>query len=117
PDIFKFNKMAEHAVSLCPRCGSNMICKVGNITQCDCFTVQVSAETREFLSKTDFACVCVNCLNDLELKQQLIKRFPFPSKKHEFIENVHYYIDGEKWVFTELYHISRGYCCGNSCRH
>ena len=29
----------------------------------------------------------------------------------------HYYMDGNKLVFTEQYHIDRGYCCGNNCRH
>ena len=37
------------------------------------------------------------------------------SKK--FIENVHYYIDGERIVFTERFHIERGQCCGSGCRH
>jgi hypothetical protein len=31
----------------------------------------------------------------------------------------HYYMDGKFLVFTEQYHIDRGYCCGTSkgCRH
>lgn len=29
----------------------------------------------------------------------------------------HYYMDGTRLVFTEQYHIDRGYCCGNNCRH
>ena len=34
------------------------------------------------------------------------------------IEGVEYYIDIDgKYVFTELYHKKRGYCCGNACRH
>ena len=40
--------------------------------------------------------------------------------KQEFIENVHYYLDEGKVVFTEKYHLERGYCCGsanNGCRH
>ena len=33
-------------------------------------------------------------------------------------EGVQYYIDVDgKYVFTELYHKERGYCCGNACRH
>lgn len=33
-------------------------------------------------------------------------------------EGIQYYIDQDgKWVFTELYHKSRGHCCGNACRH
>jgi len=40
--------------------------------------------------------------------------------KQEFIRDVHYYLDGDKVVFTEAYFIQRGYCCGSSksgCRH
>jgi hypothetical protein len=38
----------------------------------------------------------------------------------EFIKEVHYYLDGDRVVFTEKYHIERGYCCGSKkdgCRH
>lgn len=34
------------------------------------------------------------------------------------IEGLHYYIDPKgKWVFTAAYHESRGYCCGEACKH
>jgi len=42
------------------------------------------------------------------------------NMKHEFIKDIHYYLDGNKVVFTEAYFIQRGYCCGSSkqgCRH
>lgn len=28
-----------------------------------------------------------------------------------------YYFDGPLFVFTAAYHLRRGYCCGNDCRH
>jgi hypothetical protein len=28
-----------------------------------------------------------------------------------------YYIESGKYVFTEAFHIKRGHCCGNKCRH
>jgi len=28
-----------------------------------------------------------------------------------------YYFEGSRIVFTPEYHIERGYCCGNGCRH
>ena len=28
-----------------------------------------------------------------------------------------YYLEGETIVFTEAYHMKRGYCCGSGCRH
>ncbi|MDB4925310.1 MAG: hypothetical protein JWR23_1366 [Mucilaginibacter sp.] len=33
-------------------------------------------------------------------------------------ENIDYYINEEgNFVFTEAYHLKRGYCCENKCRH
>ena len=32
-------------------------------------------------------------------------------------KDIHYYMDGERVVFTALFHIQRGQCCGNGCRH
>jgi hypothetical protein len=29
----------------------------------------------------------------------------------------HFYEENGRKVFTEQYHIDRGYCCGNGCRH
>ncbi|NDC22747.1 MAG: hypothetical protein EBZ49_01270 [Proteobacteria bacterium] len=42
--------------------------------------------------------------------------------KNNLIEGLHYYFDqsiGLKGaiVFTEAYHLQRGKCCGNKCRH
>lgn len=28
-----------------------------------------------------------------------------------------YYIENERMVFTEKYHLRRGHCCKNGCRH
>ena len=35
----------------------------------------------------------------------------------EFIKDIHYYMDDTRVVFTALYHIERGECCGNKCKH
>jgi biotin synthase-like enzyme len=32
-------------------------------------------------------------------------------------EGIDYYIEGERVIFTSLFHIKRGNCCGNGCRH
>jgi len=37
--------------------------------------------------------------------------------KKEFIQGIHYYLEGERVVFTALFHLQRGQCCGNGCRH
>ena len=35
----------------------------------------------------------------------------------ELIEGKDYYMDGPYLVFTEAYHLRRGYCCHSKCRH
>ncbi len=32
-------------------------------------------------------------------------------------EGVDYYLENGRWVFTAVYHLKRGYCCDNRCRH
>ena len=32
-------------------------------------------------------------------------------------QGIHYYMEGERVIFTALFHIQRGSCCGNGCRH
>jgi len=37
---------------------------------------------------------------------------------YDYIEGLHYYLeDGNKVVFTELFHKQRGKCCGAVCKH
>ena len=36
----------------------------------------------------------------------------------ELIEDIDYYINKDGYVvLTEKYHLGKGYCCGNGCRH
>ncbi len=36
----------------------------------------------------------------------------------QLTEGVHYYFNEAGYVvLTEKYHLERGYCCGNGCRH
>ena len=39
------------------------------------------------------------------------------SNKGEDIPLFDFYIEDGKYVFTEHFHLKRGYCCGNNCRH
>jgi hypothetical protein len=39
------------------------------------------------------------------------------SYKDGMVEDIHYYVEGERVVFTALFHLQRGQCCGNHCRH
>ena len=37
------------------------------------------------------------------------------NKKYQ--ENLDYYLENGMVVFTSHFHLQRGYCCGNGCRH
>jgi hypothetical protein len=39
------------------------------------------------------------------------------TSKKEFIENVHYYLENGRIIFTAQYLKEKGKCCGNKCRH
>lgn len=43
------------------------------------------------------------------------KRKPTLKK---LVENIDYYIDeNNNYVFTAKYHLDRGHCCNNKCKH
>lgn len=110
--------MQKAKASVCPRCQAAFECKVNDIAACQCTQVVVSEACRQFLSKTQWQdCLCANCLQHFNTLVEQAQIQPIPDPPNGFIENVHYYIDHGRWVFTELYQLQKGYCCGNSCRH
>jgi hypothetical protein len=46
-----------------------------------------------------------------------LKAKPLPDDPETMIEGEDYYMDGPYLVFTEAYHLKRGYCCNSGCRH
>ena len=102
---------------ICPRCKKEFTCNTENISACDCSQVTLSNETKSYLTKTFYNCLCNNCL--LELNQLIAKEkeYPFPGPGGDLIEGIHYYKEEEYRVFTELYLLSRGFCCRSGCRH
>jgi hypothetical protein len=110
--------MPKHEEKSCARCKSLFECKPGDIGNCQCNNIQLLPETKEYLSKTKFKdCLCLNCLTHLNnlVKASLI--LEFPKQRQLIAEGLHYYMDNGYFVFTEMYHLLRGNCCGSGCRH
>jgi hypothetical protein len=40
-----------------------------------------------------------------------------PENEQTIVEGEDFYMDGPYLVFTEAYHLKRGYCCNSGCRH
>ncbi|MCX7997715.1 MAG: cysteine-rich CWC family protein [Leptospiraceae bacterium] len=106
----------KHEPKKCSRCGIIFECKVGDVANCQC-NLPLQKETIDFLRQNYNDCLCANCLKHFDDLVTLSKNYKFPKKQEEFIEGVHFYMEGHFLVFTELYHFLRGYCCRNGCRH
>lgn len=109
--------MPKQEEKYCPKCNASFECRAGDVVNCQCGAVQLGAETIAFLSQTYFDCLCKNCLSKIDIEVNLSTKYAFPTHKAMFIEGLHYYIENGNWVFTEMYHMLRGNCCGNGCRH
>ncbi|MDZ7878328.1 MAG: cysteine-rich CWC family protein [Saprospiraceae bacterium] len=109
--------MSKHEIKNCPRCEALIECKVGSILNCPCYKIPLSDVTKNFLEQADWDCLCNTCLQHFETLGQEAKTLIFPKNSGDFIENVHFYRENQYWVFTELYHFLRGYCCQSGCRH
>ncbi len=101
----------------CPRCGGAMPCRLADLNECMDWEPYLSSLTVEFLQTTQWGWLCRDCLRHFDTLIQHAALQHLPSSPSEFKEGVHYYIEDGRWVLTELYHILKGRCCRNGCRH
>jgi hypothetical protein len=77
----------------------------------------LSPDLVTYLNSTRYQGLCANCIGELNQKVVQTARMNLPKNGADFIEGLHYTVEFGKIVFTEFYHIQRGYCCGSGCRH
>ena len=101
----------------CSFCLNFLVCNADDILNCDCQKVELLQETVDFLyKKTNHGCLCNSCL----LKFDAWIKY---SLAYDFVGNAsvlrpeYFYIENGLYVFTPLYHLHKGKCCGNGCRH
>lgn len=108
----------------CPECNAELSCSCGENFACWC------SDLPNLLSFTEHnGCLCEPCLKakiEAEIKQFVLDfkagkvRNTAPDHdgdRKSIIEGIDYYKEGKYKVFKEWYHLRRGTCCGNSCRH
>ena len=85
----------------CSNCSADMTCG-SQEESCWCMAYTP-------LSKPDKAkdCLCEACLKEA-IKSDASK---------ESVAEPDYYIENGNYVFTGSYHLKRGFCCKNGCRH
>ena len=107
--------MLEKKLNSCSRCKALFGDQASMTDKNDLIEV-VSEETKNFIKKTYYSYLCNNCLKEINNLVEISKIHPIQGKK--LIEGLHYYTENTNlMVFTELYHLSRGFCCQNACRH
>jgi len=57
----------------CQRCGKSFECKNDDILNCQCATVPLSREARDYLTERYTDCICADCL------QEISEQFPEPD--------------------------------------
>jgi hypothetical protein len=77
----------------------------------------LKSSTKAFLDKTHYQVLCAECLSDIQELVDKAEEIRASGKRASLEENVNYYTENGLFVFTELHHILKGYCCQNCCRH
>jgi hypothetical protein len=100
----------------CPLCGGANECQLCSSAAykgpCWCMKVKIPDELLNRISAEarNRACVCRGCV----MKFHRDRMDPVAAPK---ILPGDFYFDGGLMVFTAAYHLRRGYCCDNGCRH
>jgi len=100
----------------CPLCGKPNDCQLCTAVSykgpCWCAKIKFPEELLARLSPEtrNQSCICIHCVTEFhrEKKSDLASQKILPGD---------FYFDGSLMVFTEAYHLRRGYCCDSGCRH
>jgi hypothetical protein len=116
----------------CPLCGGNNQCRMAKGLlykgPCWCEEIIIPNQVLRALAADHFeaTCLCRSCLETLaRLSHELDDPSAVLSKIQELIESSSraakeedcYLDENGNVVFTATYHLKRGTCCGNGCRH
>lgn len=86
----------------CSTCAVDMICG-SDEGKCWCMAYTPLADIVEGED-----CLCEACLKEAIAKSDATE---------ESVKEADYYIENGFYVFTRSYHLKRGWCCKNGCRH
>jgi hypothetical protein len=109
----------------CSSCGVNFGCgdtAEGSTCWCNDFPPL-------FVPTTAIDCLCPACFKNscsekieeyvspLTPETAVHNKATLLPKSTHLIEGIDYYLENGKYVFKAFFHLKRGECCGNGCRH
>lgn len=65
--------MSKHEEKSCKRCGGGFECKVGDVANCQCNTIQLTEEERAVIGRLYDDCLCIHCLCQLKNRYTLFR--------------------------------------------
>jgi hypothetical protein len=71
--------MCLHETKSCPGCKRAFECKPGNITQCQCYGIALTAEIKAYIEQHFNDCLCRDCLEELQQEPTFLKEKHFPE--------------------------------------
>jgi hypothetical protein len=108
----------------CASCASHFSCGDTNSQTCWCNEYPALFEVEE-----NATCMCPSCfklalLNRINAfvlhyknDRSVLSKIKDLKPSTKLLMDVDYYIENSLYIFTAWYHLKRGHCCGNSCRH
>lgn len=108
----------------CSICGKYFSCGVAT-TESSCWCNDLPEIIPMQISQD---CLCSDCLVttikdriDQSIEQHSLNEILLIAKKYQadkkLVEKIDYNIEDGNYVFTRWYHLKRGTCCKNGCRH
>ena len=64
----------KHESKQCPRCGRSFVCRMGDIARCQCSTVRIPTQARDYIARLYNECLCASCL-DILAKEAVMKGY------------------------------------------
>jgi hypothetical protein len=58
--------MIKHETKFCPRCNNPFECKVGSVSLCQCSTITLNEQERNFISNSFEDCLCAACMQAMK---------------------------------------------------
>jgi hypothetical protein len=106
----------ENDLARCPLCGGPNDCRLCTTAaykgSCWCAAVEFPAELLACVpaEQRNRACICRACMTAFHHGRSAQRDAGLRPGDHYFDQN-------GLMVFTAQYHLRRGFCCGNNCRH
>lgn len=112
------------AMNLCPKCNTPVPCNV-NTNSCWCMQYP---HILPISDKTELSCLCPTCLAKSVNSQldTIFQQYPLAhliklakpyATNGPLLEDIDYTTENGLMVFSAWYHLKRGSCCKNNCRH